>query len=43
MNLMYQRTATIATSMWNDSATIAVYVWTAENVRRNDELRATIK
>jgi hypothetical protein len=40
---MEGHTATIATSMWNNSVMIAVYALTAESVRGNNELRATIR
>ena len=43
MDHMYKHTAKVATNMWKNSVTIAVYALTAEIVRRNDELRTTIR
>ena len=43
MDLIQERTATIATNMWKGFAMIVVYALTAEIVRERYELRATIE
>jgi hypothetical protein len=43
VDLIQERTATIATNMWKGFAMIVVYALTVEIVREKYELRTTIK